>query len=145
MFFVFVFQRNLYTSVKRRYFTDDDDGDDDSSSEKKSLKIESGDKKLCSINCLYEDKLDASNDNETSRSVIDTAFATKLQHCPEVIAAEMGDMVENNNNDDGNGDAVRKISVSEETEKDDKFPQQMNTKNPNWNMMELGEKRKRLR
>lgn len=72
--------------------------------------------------------------------------ASFVQTSQEVIAAEMGDCVENNN-DDGNGDAVRKMSMSEETEKDDKFPQQMsnNSKSANWNTMELGEKRKRLR
>lgn len=60
-----------------------------------------------------------------------------------MIVAEMGDTPQNN---DGKNDAARRISTSEETEKDDKFPQQMaNNKNANWNTMELGEKRKRLR
>lgn len=53
-------------------------------------------------------------------------------------------MGDNPNGENDGGDS-RKISTSEETEKDDKFPQQMNNKNANWNMMELGEKRKRLR
>lgn len=33
----------------------------------------------------------------------------------------------------------------EDAEANDKFPQKMDTKNANWNTMELGEKRKRLR
>lgn len=55
-------------------------------------------------------------------------------------------MAENQNGTDGE---QRKLSVSEQTEVDDKFPQQMAQStakiNANWNMMELGEKRKRLR
>lgn len=39
---------------------------------------------------------------------------------------------------------TRRISVSEDAEANDKFPQQM-AKKSSWNTMELGEKRKRLR
>lgn len=59
------------------------------------------------------------------------------------------EMAENQNGTENDGGEQRKLSVSEQTEVDDKFPHQMaqsTTKiNANWNMMELGEKRKRLR
>lgn len=56
---------------------------------------------------------------------------------------EMADVPNGAENEDSN---ARKFSVSEAAEADDKFPQQVtHTKNANWNTMELGEKRKRLR
>lgn len=91
---------------------------------------------------MYENKLDAS-----VHSIFPSELQSNIkQQQQQVIAAEMGDTVENHNDGVGGDDAVRKVSTSEETEKDDKFPQQMaNNKMSNWNMMELGEKRKRLR
>lgn len=141
----FFLQRNLYASFKRTYFPDDD-----STSDGKSSRI--GDETVCSIDSLYEDKLDESDDDNDKndsnrRESVHTTSPSKLREpFEQVIAGEMGDVMENNN-DDGGNDAARKMSMSEETEKDDKFPQQMatGTKNANWNTMELGEKRKRLR
>lgn len=138
-------QQNLYGRFKRRYFTDDDSSGDKSSSlcVDDSDTIEISDKKECSISCVYEDKLDAS---------VLKILPSKLQSIEQqqtqqqqMIVTEMGDAMENNH--ENGGDVVRKISTSEETEKDDKFPQQManNNKSANWNTMELGEKRKRLR
>lgn len=56
-------------------------------------------------------------------------------------------MAENQNgiDNDNDNDEQRKLSVTEQKEVDDKFPQQIASKNANWNTMELGEKRKRLR
>lgn len=102
---------------------------------------------MCSVNCLYANKLDASV-HRILPAELQSNTKQQQQQQQQVIVAEMGDTMENNhnNNDGGEGDAVRKVSTSEETEKDDKFPQQMaHNKNSNWNTMELGEKRKRLR
>lgn len=57
---------------------------------------------------------------------------------------EMAD-VQNSIENGTAGGENRRFSISEETEANDKFPQQISTKNANWNTMELGEKRKRLR
>lgn len=60
----------------------------------------------------------------------------------EVISKEqLNDMADQHNGENEGGE--RRFSVSEEA--NDKFPEQMTTKNSNWNTMELGEKRKRLR
>lgn len=156
-FFSFsIIQRNLYGRFKGRYFTDDD-GDGSKSDEKSpSLCVDSSDtleicdKTVCSVDNLCENKLDASalriSPTELQSIGEQQQQKEQQQQQPQLIVAEMGDSMENNHVDDG-GDAVRKISTSEETEKDDKFPQQMakNSKSANWNTMELGEKRKRLR
>lgn len=60
-----------------------------------------------------------------------------------ILKKELDEMADiPNGGEDAN---ARKFSVSEEGEADDKFPQQVAHKNANWNTMELGEKRKRLR
>lgn len=162
-FYFSIIQRSLYGRFKRRYFTDDDsdDDEDDSKSVEKSatLCVDSSDtfeicsKTVCSVDNLFDNKLNAS----VLRPLPSQLQSIEEQQLPppppkekqqeqQLIVAEMGDSMENNHVDDG-GDVVRKISPSEETEKDDKFPQQMakNSKSANWNTMELGEKRKRLR
>lgn len=67
----------------------------------------------------------------------------------EVISKEQLNnvMADTQNSDANNDGGERRFSISEEgiSEANDKFPQQMTTKNSNWNTMELGEKRKRLR
>lgn len=51
-----------------------------------------------------------------------------------------------NNGNENDASAAVKQTVGEDAEASDKFPQQMaNSKKSNWNTMELGEKRKRLR
>lgn len=164
-YFFINFQRNLYVRFKSKYFTDENsksDGESSLSSAALSVHssdtIEIGDGKVCSLNHFYANQLDASVEkNIESTRTDDTIFSPGLQctksveiNCTSIAkqqqqqtvnAAKMGDTVENSD-----GDAARRISTSEETEKDDKFPQQMaNNKNSNWNTMELGEKRKRLR
>lgn len=63
----------------------------------------------------------------------------------EVISKEqLNDMADMQNGDNNDGQE-RRFSVSEENEANDKFPQQVTSKSSNWNTMELGEKRKRLR
>lgn len=150
LFFFFLYfyrQRNLYQRFKSKYFTDDVSISDEKSSSSLSIgnsdTIQIGGEKVCSVNCLYESKLDES----VLRILPLELQSTRKQQQQQVIAAEMGDTMENNHDGGGSDDAVRKVSTSEETEKDDKFPQQManNSKNANWNTMELGEKRKRLR
>lgn len=155
-FFSFsIIQRNLYGRFKGRYFTDDDDDGSKSDKKSPSLCVDSSDtleicdKTVCSVDNLCENKLDASAlriSPTELQSIGEQQQQKEQQQQPQLIVAEMGDSMENNHVDDG-GDAVRKISTSEETEKDDKFPQQMakNSKSANWNTMELGEKRKRLR
>lgn len=145
-------QRNLYGRFKRRYITGGSDDDSKSDENSQSLcvdnsdTIEIDDKKVCcSVNYLYEEKLDASVLRIIPLKLQSIEKQQQQQEQQQVIVTEMGDTMENNHVD--GGDVVRKISTSEETEKDDKFPQQMthNNKNANWNTMELGEKRKRLR
>lgn len=65
----------------------------------------------------------------------------------EVISKEqLNDMADMQNGVENTGDGQeRRFSVSEENEAKDKFPQQTTSKSSNWNTMELGEKRKRLR
>lgn len=67
----------------------------------------------------------------------------------EVISKEQFDknMADTQNgvgNANKNG-GERRFSITEDGEATDKFPQKINNKSSNWNFMELGEKRKRLR
>lgn len=154
LFFFPTIQRNLYGRFRVRYSTDDDDDGSKSDEKSPSLCVDSSDtleicdKTVCSVNNLHANKLDASalRVSPAELQSIEEHQLRNEQQQQQLIVAEMGDSMENNH--DG-GDVVRKISTSEETEKDDKFPQQMakNNKNnmANWNTMELGEKRKRLR
>lgn len=65
----------------------------------------------------------------------------------EIISEEqLREMADNQNGID-NAETQRENAETqrENAEKTDQFPQQVTNKNSNWNMMELGEKRKRLR
>lgn len=60
----------------------------------------------------------------------------------EVESLENMDTNEHNPSEE---DSNRTISISEEAESRDEFKQMNNSVTANWNMMEVGEKRKRLR
>lgn len=66
----------------------------------------------------------------------------------EIVTAEnIATMADNDlaNNNNEATDNKPNFSMGDEAEATDKFPQQMTNSKANWNMMELGEKRKRLR
>lgn len=83
---------------------------------------------------------------ETEGSDIDFEFVTteNIEKMAENELANGGVETLNNNNEIN--DEKLNFSVGDDaTEATDKFPQQMGKTKSNWNMMELGEKRKRLR
>lgn len=62
-----------------------------------------------------------------------------------VNEGESFENMDTNEHNPSEEDSHRTISVSEEAESRDEFKQMDNSVKANWNMMELGEKRKRLR
>lgn len=141
---VFFLQRDLCRRFKAK-FTDDISSGEESSvlSDTNEVKTEK------SIENLTTKKLVKLETNE--QIINDTVPVQKSDSDEgdfEVISKEQFNEMANTQNGvdtTANDGGERRFSVSEEGEANDKFPQQMTTKNPNWNMMELGEKRKRLR
>lgn len=139
---VFFLQRDLCRRIKTKFTDDISSGEESSvSSDTNELKTKT------SIENLTTKKLVTVDTNE---QIIDDTVPVQKSDSDEgdleVISKEQfNEMADTPNGFANDGGGERRFSISEEGEANDKFPQQMTTKNSNWNMMELGEKRKRLR
>lgn len=143
---LFFLQRDLCRRFKTKFTDDISSGDESSvpSDTNEIVKINT------SIEQLYvKETVTVDTNEQFTDEIVPVQKSDSDEGDFEVISKEqLNDMddnqngVEHNAHDDG---GERRFSVSEEGEINDKFPQQMTTKNSNWNMMELGEKRKRLR
>lgn len=144
--FVSLLQRNLYQRFKSKY-SEDTSGGDKSIVNQNDSTIKAN--KLSFVEELHAEK---STKVDATNSLIETTVPVQKSDSDEgdieVISKEqLDDMADMQNGTDNSneGDGTRRFSVSEETEANDKFPQQITNKSANWNTMELGEKRKRLR
>lgn len=137
---VFFLQRDLCRRFKAK-FTDDNSSDEESSVPSDTNEVKS----KISIETLCGKKSVTVDTNEHKiEATVPVQRSDSDEGDFEVISKEqLNDMADTDNANNDGGE--RRFSVSEEGEANDKFPQQMTTKNSNWNTMELGEKRKRLR
>lgn len=131
-------QRELYQRFKSKW-SGDITSDGDSSVSSDSITIEH----KSSASDSNADNSSAVNTNESIEE--ETISVHKFDSDGGDIEDSVNEMAEVQNGTENEGGDKRAVSLSEQTEADDKFPQQMSTKNANWNTMELGEKRKRLR
>lgn len=93
--------------------------------------------------------------NKTFNQIVDREHKSDSDEGDfEIISEEQLREMADNQNGIENAETQREIAETqrqnaetqrENAEKTDQFPQQVTNKNANWNMMELGEKRKRLR
>lgn len=142
---LFFLQRDLYRRFKAN-FTDDTSSDTHEVVEKFNSSLSpviwnASSNKTITVDANNEQSIEETVSVQRSDSTDEGDF--------EVISKEQLNnvMADTQNGDANNDGGERRFSISEEgiSEANDKFPQQMTTKNPNWNLMELGEKRKRLR
>lgn len=148
MYFV-VLQSDLCRKFKSSYSDKSINSEDD-----ENLKFEK--KTLLSIQNSYAEKsatVDTENETIIEKTTVQVEKSDSDEGDFEVISKEqlndMADMQNGENMHEGGGHDERRYSISEEglSEAKDKFPQEITNKSipTNWNMMELGEKRKRLR
>lgn len=86
--------------------------------------------------------------NKTLNQIVDREHKSDSDEGDfEIISEEQLREMADNQNGIENAETQRENAETqrENAEKTDQFPQKVTIKNANWNMMELGEKRKRLR
>lgn len=132
----FLRQRDLYRRFKLRYSTNSNSGNESS--------VRSDTSELPAVSSIFIPCADKSATVDANNSINPAAETVQRSDSAEgdfeIISKEQFYEMADTPNGVENAEAQR-----EDAEANDKFPQKMDTKNANWNTMELGEKRKRLR